>query len=98
MNEVLLYLREDKIKLNKIRNSRKYVEEKLILVCLKGFEMLDKLVDGFEDDIRVNLERRYWNKVMDYFEKVCKEKKSELVLRLVRYGYIYISFNFLRLC
>ncbi|KAF3527360.1 hypothetical protein DY000_02042321 [Brassica cretica] len=82
-NEALPHSREDKIKLNKTRNSRKYVEEKPILLRLKGFEMPEKLVDGFEDDIRVNLERRHWNKVMDHSEKVCKETKSEVVSRLI---------------
>ncbi|KAJ4886954.1 BTB/POZ domain-containing protein [Raphanus sativus] len=97
-NETLPHSREDKIKLNKTRNSRKYVEEKPILVRLKGFEMSDKLVDGFEDDIKMNLEKRHWNKVMDNSQKVCKEKKSEVVSRLVRHGHTHSSSNFPRLC
>ncbi|KAF8081636.1 hypothetical protein N665_0873s0009 [Sinapis alba] len=92
-NETLPHSREDKIKLNKTRNSRKYVKEKPILVRLKGFEISDKLVDGFEDDIRMNLEKRHWNS-----ETVCKEKKSEVVSRLVRHGHTHSSSNFPRLC
>ncbi|KAL0719137.1 hypothetical protein Bca4012_068461 [Brassica carinata] len=96
-NETLPHSREDKIKLIKTRNSRKYVEEKPILVRLKGFAISDKLVDGFEDDIRMNLEKRHWN-MMDHSEKVCKEKRSEVVSRLVKHGHTHSSSNFPRLC
>lgn len=97
-NETLPQSREDKIKANKIRNSRKYLKEKPILVRLKGFEISEKLVDGFEDDLRMNLERKHWNKMMDSSEKVCKEKKSEVVSRLTRHGHTHSSSNFPRLC
>ncbi|CAH2053272.1 unnamed protein product [Thlaspi arvense] len=97
-NETLPHSREDKTKLNKIRNSRKYLEEKPILVRLKGFELSEKLVDGFEDDVRMNLERKHWNKVMDHSEKNSKEKKSEVVSRLVRHRHTHSSSNFPRLC
>ncbi|KAL1197690.1 BTB/POZ domain-containing protein [Cardamine amara subsp. amara] len=94
-NETPPHSREDKIKVNKMRNSRKYLEEKPILVHFKGFEISDK----FEDDLRMNLERnKQWNQVMDSSEKVCKEKKSELVSRLVRHGHTHSSSNFPRLC
>ncbi|ESQ47903.1 hypothetical protein EUTSA_v10020411mg [Eutrema salsugineum] len=97
-NEILPHSREDKIKLNKNRNSRKYLEEKPILVRLKGFEISEKLVDGFDDDLRMNLERKHWNKETDHSEKVCTEKKSEVVSRLVRHGHNQSSSNFPRLC
>ncbi|CDY22952.1 BnaC03g41170D [Brassica napus] len=90
--------REDKIKLNKTRNSRKYLQEKPILVRLKGFGISERLVDGFEDDLRVDLERRHWHKVMDHSEKICKEKKSEIVSRLASHGHFRSSSNFPRLC
>ncbi|CAF2128185.1 hypothetical protein YC2023_030472 [Brassica napus] len=97
-NETLPDSREDKIKLNKTRNSRKYLEEKPILVRLKGFGISERLVDRFEDDRRVDLERRHWHKVMDHSEKVCKEKKSEIVSRLATHGHFHSSSNFPRLC
>ena len=90
--------REDKIKLNKTRNSRKYLQEKPILVRLKGFGISERLVDGFENDLRVDLERRHWHKVMDHSEKICKEKKSEIVSRLASHGHFRSSSNFPRLC
>ncbi|CAN6997391.1 unnamed protein product, partial [Brassica oleracea var. botrytis] len=90
--------REDKIKLNKTRNSRKYLQEKPILVRLKGFGISERLVDGFEDDLRVDLERRHWHKVMDHSEKICKEKKSEIVSRLASHRHFRSSSNFPRLC
>ncbi|VVA98264.1 unnamed protein product [Arabis nemorensis] len=83
---------------NKSRNSRKYLKEKPIMVRLKGFEISEKLVDGLEDDLRMNMERKYWNKVMDGSEKVCKEKKSEVVTRMGRLGHKHSSSNFPRLC
>lgn len=91
-NETPPSSREDKFKLNKIRNSRKYVEEKPILLCLKGFEMSEKSADGAEDDLR-----KHW-RVIDNSEKVCKEKKSEVVSRLVRHGHTYSTSTFPRLC
>ncbi|CAA7036508.1 unnamed protein product [Microthlaspi erraticum] len=91
-NETPPSSREDKFKQNKIRNSRKYVEEKPILLCLKGFEMSEKSFDGAEDDLR-----KHW-RVSDNSEKVCKEKKSEVVSRLVRHGHTYSTSTFPRLC
>uniref|UniRef100_A0A1J3JCZ5 BTB/POZ domain-containing protein n=1 Tax=Noccaea caerulescens TaxID=107243 RepID=A0A1J3JCZ5_NOCCA len=91
-NETPPSSREDKFKLNKIRNSRKYVEEKPILLCLKGFEMSEKSADGAEIDLR-----KHW-RVIDNSEKVCKEKKSEVVSRLVRHGHTYSTSTFPRLC
>ncbi|XP_010508120.1 PREDICTED: BTB/POZ domain-containing protein At3g19850-like [Camelina sativa] len=83
---------EDKSKVNKIRNSRNYLEEKPILVRLKGFDISS---EKFEDDLRMmNLERKLWNSP----EIVCKEKKSEVVSRLVRHGHTHSSSNFPRLC
>lgn len=97
-NETLPHSREDKKTRNKIRNSRKYLVEKPILVRLKGFEVSEKLVDGFEDDLRMHMERKHWNKVMDGSENVCKEKKSEVVTRLGRLGHKHSSSNFPSLC
>uniref|UniRef100_A0A1J3DRM2 BTB/POZ domain-containing protein n=1 Tax=Noccaea caerulescens TaxID=107243 RepID=A0A1J3DRM2_NOCCA len=91
-NETPPSSREDKFKLNKIRNSRKYVEEKPILLCLKGFEMSEKSADGAEIDLR-----KHW-RVIDNSEKVCEEKKSEVVSRLVRHGHTYSTSTFPRLC
>lgn len=70
-NETQPHSREDKNRVNKIWNSRKYLEEKSILVHLKGFGMSEK----FEDDLKMNLERKQWNSS----GKNCKEKKSEVV-------------------
>ncbi|KAG7582598.1 BTB/POZ domain [Arabidopsis suecica] len=89
-NETLPHSREDNNKVNKIWNSRKYLEEKPILVHLKGFEMSEK----FEDDLKMNLERKQWNSS----EKVCKEKKGEVVSRSVRHGHTHSSSSFPRLC
>ncbi|KAG7625882.1 NPH3 domain [Arabidopsis thaliana x Arabidopsis arenosa] len=89
-NETRPHSREDKNKVNKIWNSRKYLEEKPILVCLKGFDMSEK----FEDDLMMNLERKQWNNS----EKVSKEKKSEVMSRSVRHGHTHSSSSFPRLC
>ncbi|CAN8268993.1 unnamed protein product [Cochlearia groenlandica] len=88
-NETKPWSREDKVKLNKIKIPRKYVQEKPILVRLKGS---NKLVDGFEENLRMNLGKKH-------SENVCREKKSEVVSRLVRHGHTNLSSsNFPRFC
>ncbi|KFK39307.1 hypothetical protein AALP_AA3G227600 [Arabis alpina] len=94
----LLHSREDKTRPNKISNSRKYLEAKPILVRFKGFEISEKLVDGFEDDLRMNLEMKHWNKLMDDSENICNERKSEIATRLGKYGHKHSSSSFPRLC
>ncbi|CAN8258727.1 unnamed protein product [Cochlearia groenlandica] len=80
--ETLPRSREDKINLNKMKNSRKYLEGKPILVRLKGYE---------DNHLKMNCKV-----IDDDSENVCKGKKSGVVSKLVRHS--HSSSNFPRLC